>query len=208
MPAFIADQLKLRRWSSDLVLEGGGIDVNGAGKLLTTEECQLSQVQARNPGRSRREIEPAFRDYLGVREVIWLNRGISGDDTHGHVDDVARFTAADTVVTVTEPDKSDANHQPLKENLALLRARPDLRVATLPMPEPVYFAGQRLPASYANFYIANRCVLVPTFADPHDVRALRTLARLFPGREVIGIPCRDLVLGLGTLHCMTQQQPA
>jgi agmatine deiminase len=212
-PARIAEWLHLRRFepalgSRRLVLEGGSIDVNGAGKLLTTEECLLSDVQARNPGVSRRDLERAFRDYLGVRETIWLNCGITGDDTHGHIDDLARFTSLDTVVTVAEPDQSDANHEPLKENLARLRARGDLRVVTLPMPEPVYFAGQRLPASYANFYIANGLVLVPTFIDKNDSAALRTIERLFPGRAVVGIPCRDLVLGLGTLHCMTQQQPA
>ena len=175
--------------------------------LLATEECLLSPVQARNPGLTRGQMERALAGYLGATEVVWLGRGIAGDDTHGHVDDLARFTACDTVATVVEPDKSDANHEPLKENLARLRARGDLRVVTLPMPEPVYFAGQRLPASYANFYIANGIVLAPTFADPHDRAALNTLARLFPDREVVEIPCRDLVLGLGTLHCMTQQQP-
>jgi agmatine deiminase len=153
-------------------------------------------------------MEQALADYLGATEVIWLGRGIAGDDTHGHVDDLARFTSRDTVVAVVESDKSDVNHEPLKENLARLRSRRDLRIVTLPMPEPVYFAGQRLPASYANFYVANGIVLVPMFADPNDRVALNTLARLFPDREIIGIPCRDLVLGLGTLHCMTQQQPA
>jgi agmatine deiminase len=207
VPEFLASRLNMRRWEPDLVLEGGSIDVNGAGKLLTTEECLLSEVQARNPGVSRSQLEAAFRDYLGVTEVIWLGQGIAGDDTHGHVDDLARFTARDTVVTVVEPDKSDANYEPLKENLGRLRARKDLRIATLPMPEPVYFAGQRLPASYANFCIANGLVLAPVFGDPNDVPAMRTLGRLFPDRAVVGIPCRDLVLGLGALHCMTQQQP-
>jgi agmatine deiminase len=207
-PRFIAKKLKLPRFDPGLVLEGGSIDVNGGGKLLTTEECLLSDVQARNPGVSRREIECALADYLGVTEVIWLGRGIAGDDTHGHIDDIARFTASDTVVAVMEPDKSSANHEPLKENLVRLRSRRDLRVVTLPCPEPVYFAGQLLPASYANFYIANRLVLAPTFGDSQDRPALNTLARLFADREVIGVPCRDLVLGLGTLHCMTQQQPA
>ena len=208
VPRFIAKKLKLPRYEPGLVLEGGSIDVNGAGKLLTTEECLLSDVQARNPRLSRAGIERALADYLGATEVIWLGRGIAGDDTHGHIDDIARFTAPDTVVAVAEPDKSSANHEPLKENLARLRSRRDLRVVTLPCPEPVYFAGQLLPASYANFYIANRLVLVPTFGDVHDRVALNTLTRLFPDRQVIGIPCRDLVLGLGTLHCMTQQQPA
>ena len=207
-PRFIAKKLKLPRFEPGLVLEGGSIDVNGSGKLLTTEECLLSDVQARNPGVSRREIERTLADYLGATEVIWLGRGIAGDDTHGHIDDIARFTACDTVVTIIEPDKSSANHEPLKENLARLRKRDGLRVVTLPCPEPVYFAGQLLPASYANFYIANRLVLAPIFGDPQDRVALNTLAKLFTDREVIGIPCRDLVLGLGTLHCMTQQQPA
>jgi agmatine deiminase len=208
VPEFIARALHLERIETGLVLEGGSIDVNGAGKLLTTEECLLSGVQARNPGLSRGDLERAFRRYLGVRETIWLGRGIAGDDTHGHIDDIARFTSADTVVVAIEPDKSDSNHQPLKENLARLRYRKDLRIATLPCPEPVYFDGQRLPASYANFYIANQIVLVPVFGDKNDSIALGTLQGLFKTRSVIGIPCRDLVLGLGTLHCMTQQQPA
>ena len=207
-PHFLALKMEMERWAPDIVLEGGSIDVNGAGKLLTTEECLLSEVQARNPSLSRGELERALKDYLGISEVIWLGRGIAGDDTHGHVDDLARFTSKDTVVTVVEPDRSDANHEPLKENLGRLRARKDLKVATLPMPEPVYFGGQRLPASYANFYIANGMVLAPVFGDPHDRVALNTLQRLFPDRKIVGIYCRDLVLGLGTLHCMTQQEPA
>lgn len=208
LPAAIAENFRSKLIEPGLVLEGGSIDVNGAGKLLTTEECLLSDVQARNPGVSRRSLETAFKKYLGATDVIWLNRGIAGDDTHGHVDDLARFTSRDTVVTVIEPDRSDANHEPLKENHQRLRSRKDLRVVTLPLPEPVYFNRQRLPASYANFYIANGLVLVPVFGDPNDRVAWNTLARLFPDRAVIGIPCRDLVLGLGTLHCMTMQQPA
>jgi len=196
-----------------VVLEGGSIDVNGRGTMLTTEECLLSSTQQRNPGLGRLELEQVFADYLGVRRVIWLNRGISGDDTHGHVDDIARFVAPDTVVACVEPDPRDPNHEPLAENLARLHAARDqdgapLRVVELPMPAPVVFRGQRLPASYANFYIANRLVLVPTFNDANDRIALDVLAELFPDRKVAGIPCRDLVLGLGTLHCMTQQQPA
>jgi agmatine deiminase len=196
-----------------LVLEGGSIDVNGAGSILTTEECLLSDVQARNPGLSRTDMESVFRDYLGARHTLWLRNGIAGDDTHGHVDDLARFTNAQTVVVAAECDPSEANYEPLKENLALLREMRDqdgapLRVETLPMPEPVFFDGQRLPASYANFYIANRLVLVPTFNDANDRTALNTLAGLFPDRKVVGIAATDLVLGLGTLHCMTQQQPA
>jgi agmatine deiminase len=195
-----------------IVLEGGSIDVNGRGALLTTEECLLSPVQARNPGLTRGEIEDILRDYLGATRVLWLNKGIAGDDTHGHVDDLARFTAPRTVVTVVEEDPSDPNYQPLRENVARLKKMKDqdgrpLRVETLPMPEPIYFDGQRLPASYANFYIANEIVLAPTFNDPRDRLALDTLAKLFPKRRVIGIACRDLVLGLGTIHCMTQQQP-
>jgi agmatine deiminase len=207
IPKAIAKKFGMPRHEPGLVLEGGAIDVNGAGKLLTTEECMLSKIQARNPGISKRELETALHRYLGATDVVWLNRGIAGDDTHGHVDDIARFTSVDTIVTAVEPDKSDANHEPLKENLARLHARKDLRIATLPMPGPVYFNGQRLPASYANFYIANKIVLAPLFADKNDRVALNTLAKLFPDREIIGIPCRDLVLGLGTLHCMTQQQP-
>jgi agmatine deiminase len=213
-----APRLKLPLWDPvhagrRVVLEGGGIDVNGEGTLLTTEEWLLSRKQQRNPGFTRRDYEAVFREYLGVTNVLWLGRGITGDDTHGHVDDLARFVNPTTVVTVIEHNRRDPNYQPLRENLARLRRMKDqngrrLRVETLPMPEPVYFAGQRLPASYANFYIANRLVLAPTFADPADRDALNTLARLFPGREVVAIPCRDLVLGLGTLHCMTQQQPA
>ena len=207
-PAFISRKLKMQRFEPGLVLEGGSIDVNGAGKLLTTEECLLSDVQARNPGLGRRELEQTFKEYLGIQEVIWLNRGIAGDDTHGHLDDIARFTAADRVITMVELDKSDVNHEPLQENLQRLLARKDLRITPLRMPEPVYFAGQRLPASYANFYIANKLVLAPTFGDKNDTMALCALEVLFPDRAVVGIPCRDLVLGLGTLHCMTQQQPA
>jgi len=196
-----------------VVLEGGSIDVNGQGTLLTTEECLLSPVQARNPGFDRADMEAVFRDYLGATNVLWLGNGIAGDDTHGHVDDLARFVDPSTVVTVVEPDRSDANFAPLQDNLARLRKMKDqdgrpLRVETLPMPEPVYFDGLRLPASYANFYIANQLLLVPTFNDANDRAALNKLADLLPDRKVVGIACRDLVLGLGTLHCMTQQQPA
>ncbi len=209
-PAHIASKLGLKRFEPRLVLEGGSIDVNGAGKMLTTEECLLSDVQARNPGLGRKDIERAFAENLGVRDVIWLGNGVAGDDTaYGHVGLIWKMsTDRDTVVTMVERDRAQANHLPLKENLARLRARADLRVETMPMPEPIYFAGQLLPASYANFYIANKLVLAPTFMDPNDQLALKTLGRLFPDREVVGIACRDLVLGLGTLHCMTQQQPA
>jgi agmatine deiminase len=196
-----------------VVLEGGSIDVNGQGLLLTTEECLLSKQQERNPGMSRADYEEVFARYLGVDKVIWLKRGIAGDDTHGHVDDLARFVNTNTIVTVVEDDPKDDNYEPLRENLELLhqatdRAGKPLRIVPLPMPEPLYFDGQRLPASYANFYVANALVLVPTFNDPNDRIALAKLAEAFPDRQVVGIHCGDLVWGLGTLHCMTQQQPA
>lgn len=204
----IGRRLGLHTFEPGMVLEGGSIDVNGAGLLLTTEECLLSSEQARNPGRSRAEIETVLRDYLNIDRVLWLNRGIAGDDTHGHIDDLARFVSADTIVTAVENDPCEANYEVLQENLRILNAIGGLRIVTLPMPQPVYFDGQRLPASYANFYIANDTVLVPTFNDSCDRIALNILADVFPNREVVGISCIDLVLGLGTLHCMTQQQPA
>lgn len=196
-----------------VVLEGGSIDVNGAGLLLTTEECLLDTVQQRNPGLSQQELEQVFAEYLGVKKVLWLGRGITGDDTHGHIDDLARFVAPRTIVTVVEENRDDPNHGPLRENLERLRNMMDLaghsfEVVPLPMPAPLWFDGQRLPASYANFYIANDRVLVPTFNDEQDRRALGILADLFPGRKVIGIHAVDLVWGLGTLHCLTQQEPA
>lgn len=195
-----------------VVLEGGSIDVDGQGALLTTEECLLSEVQQRNPGLSREKLERVFSDYLGIDQVIWLGRGIAGDDTHGHVDDIARFAGPATIVAAVEPDTSDPNHAPLKENLALLKAArtpggKQFTVVELPMPRPVVFRGQRLPASYANFYVANGLVLVPTFHDPNDRVALNLLAEVFPDREVIGVHSMDLIWGLGALHCMTQQQP-
>jgi agmatine deiminase len=207
-----------RSWTPEvkgrrIVLEGGSIDVNGDGTILTTEECLLSDVQARNPELSAHQLEGIFRDFLGARHTLWLRNGIAGDDTHGHVDDLARFTDKNTILIVSEKDPKEAHYEPLKENLALLREMRDqegqlFRIETLPMPAPVFFDGQRLPASYANFYIANQTVLVPTFNDPNDRIALNKLADLFPTRKVIGISSTDLVLGLGTLHCMTQQQPA
>ncbi len=195
-----------------VVLEGGSIDVNGTGLMLTTEECLLSEVQQRNPGVSREQLEQVFSNYLGIDRVIWLNRGVAGDDTHGHIDDIARFVSPDTIVTAVEPDTRDANHEPLAENLARLKAArtpagKQFTLVELPLPRPVVFRGQRLPASYANFYIANGLVLVPTFHDPNDRIALNILAEVFPDREVIGIHCVDLIWGLGALHCMTQQQP-
>jgi agmatine deiminase len=206
VPAYIAKQLKLPARRTDMVLEGGSIDVNGAGMLLTTEECLLSPVQARNPELKRADIESRLREHLGVKRVVWLKNGIAGDDTHGHVDDLARFVGPKTVVAASENDRSDTNYEPLRENIEILRST-GMRVIKLPMPRPLLFCGQRLPASYANFYIANDLVLVPTFNDPNDRVALTILARLFPTREVVGINCTDLIWGLGAIHCMTQQQP-
>ena len=196
-----------------LVLEGGSIDPNGEGLLLTTEECLLSEVQQRNPGVSREQLERALRDYLGIEQVIWLNRGIAGDDTHGHVDDIARFAGPATVIAAVESDESDMNYAPLAENLERLKAArtadgKQLTVVELPMPRPIVFRGQRVPASYANFYVANGVVLVPTFHDRNDRVALNILAEVFPDRDVIGVHSVDLIWGLGALHCMTQQQPA
>jgi agmatine deiminase len=214
----IATLTSMRAWqpmieNRRVVLEGGSIDVNGAGCLLTTEECLLGDVQVRNRGFSRQDYERYFADYLGVRKVIWLGRGIAGDDTHGHVDDVARFVGPRTVVMAVEEDAADPNYEPLQENVLRLKDATDadgqaLEIVPLPMPAPVWFDGQRLPASYANFYIANDRVLVPTFDDPNDRIALGMLAELFPGRTVVGVHAVDLVWGLGTLHCLTLQQPA
>lgn len=214
----LAESFHWQTWMPEMkgrrvVLEGGSIDLNGAGSILTTEECLLSDVQARNPTLSAHHLGSMFRDHLGAGNTLWLRNGIAGDDTHGHVDDLARFIDERTIVIVSEEDRQDANYEPLKENLALLREMREqdgrlFRIETLPMPMPVFFDGQRLPASYANFYIANEIVLVPTFNDANDRIALNKLAGLFPARKVIGIGCTDLVLGLGALHCMTQQQPA
>jgi len=223
IPRRVAKRLKMRAWVPEvqlatgrahrLVLEGGSIDTNGQGALLTTEECLLSDVQQRNPGVSREQLEGAFRDYLGIEQVIWLGRGAAGDDTHGHVDDITRFVGPARVATAVEPNTRDENHGPLAENLKRLKAArtregKQFEIAELPMPRPVVFRGQRLPASYMNFYVANGLVLAPTFHDPNDRVALNTLAQVFPDREVVGIHSVDLIWGLGALHCMTQQEPA
>jgi agmatine deiminase len=204
-----------KRPSSDerLVLEGGGIETDGMGSLLVTEEWLLSDVQVRNPGLDRMGYEEAFREHLGIRHVIWLGEGCVGDDTHGHVDDVARFVAPGTVVLAYEADPADAeNHRRSVDNFRRLErasiGRSALRIVKLPFPRAVYMQGERLPASYANFYVANGVVLVPTFNDPNDRVALNIIADLMPDRAVVGIHAVDLVWGFGTLHCLTQQQPA
>jgi agmatine deiminase len=217
----IARRFRLRQWQPTatiagkawrVVLEGGAIDVNGDGTMLATEECLLDDVQARNPGLPREELERILAAHLGVRKVLWLGRGIAGDDTHGHVDDLARFVDETTVALAQEADPTDSNYEPLRDNLRRLRSMKTangkrLRVVPLPMPAPLFLDGVRLPASYANFYVGNAVVLVPTFNDPNDRRALEILAQLFPTRAVVGIHAVDLVWGLGTLHCMTQQEP-
>jgi agmatine deiminase len=194
------------------VLEGGAIDVNGRGTLLTTEECLLSTTQQRNPAMDRAAYEQMFADYFGIQSVIWLAEGIEGDDTHGHADDVTRFVSPNTVITMIEADAQRANYSDLQHNLGRLKAARDqdgerLNVVEIPMPRPVVFEGRALPASYANFYIANGVVLVPVFNDPNDRIALNTLAELFPDREVVPIYSGDLIWGLGALHCLTQQEP-
>ena len=219
IPERVAARLKVplvraRAGSRDVVLEGGSIDVNGRGSLLTTEECLLDPaVQVRNPGLSRSELEAVLRDYVGATNVLWLGKGIAGDDTHGHVDDVCRFVNPGTVVLCRESDPQDANYRPLAENRERLEGMrledgSKIDVVDLPMPAPLHFAGQRLPASYANFYIANAAVLVPTFNDPNDRVALGILAELIKDRPVVGVHAGDLVWGLGTIHCLTQQEPS
>jgi agmatine deiminase len=217
--ARIAELAGVARWSpvtesgERFVLEGGAIDVDGDGTLLATEECLLDRIQERNPGVSRDAQEKILSDALGITRVIWLGRGIAGDDTHGHVDDLARFVGPGKVLLAQESDGADENHRVLAENRERLQGARDARgrkleVIPLPMPCPLRFEGRRLPASYANFYIGQRVVLVPTFNDARDRFALGILSELFPGREVVGIHAVDLVWGLGTLHCLTQQEPA
>jgi agmatine deiminase len=209
-PTRIAKILDVPVFYPGMILEGGAIDVNGAGALLTTESCLLNKN--RNPNLSREEIEQRLRDYLGVRDILWLGDGITGDDTDGHIDDLARFVSESAVVTVVEENRDDENYEPLQKNLARLRAMKiggaALDIITLPMPKKIMRDGLRMPATYANFYIANTRVLVPTFADPADEVALSVLRECFPNRRVIGIDCRELIWGLGAFHCLTQQQPA
>ena len=195
-----------------VVLEGGSIDVNGRGTLITTEECLLSTTQQRNPSMDRAAYEHLFADYFGAQSIIWLDSGITGDDTHGHVDDITRFVAPNTVVTMVEPNERSENYAALHANLGRLKnARTadgqKLDIVEIPLPRPVVFEGRQLPASYANFYIANGVVLVPVFNDPNDRIALNTLAEIFPTREIVPIYSGDLIWGFGALHCMTQQQP-
>ncbi|MGH9480504.1 MAG: agmatine deiminase family protein [Terriglobales bacterium] len=211
VPGRVAALLGLPVFRPGMVLEGGSIEVNGRGTLLTTEACLLHPN--RNPQLDRAAIEARLCDYLGVGHILWLGEGIAGDDTDGHVDDLARFVSPQVVVTVVEEDRNDANHEPLRGNLERLRQMRDergrsLEIHTLPMPAPVEHEGQRLPASYANFYIGNRVVLLPQFECAQDAEARRVMERLFPGREIAGLDCRDLVWGLGAFHCLTQQQPA
>lgn len=194
-----------------LILEGGGIEVNGGGLMMVTEEWLLSKVQVRNPGMLAGDYEKAFDEYLGVTDTIWLGQGAVGDDTHGHVDDIARFSSRDTVILAYEPDPADGNHERSADNLHRLKLfaeKHPLRIVMIPFPRPVTMNGERLPASYVNFYIANGAVLVPTFNGPADRVALNGIAEAFPRYTVIGIHAVDLVWGLGTLHCLTQQQPA
>ena len=203
----------LRPDGGRVILEGGAIETNGLGLLMVTEECLLSPVQERNPGLDRAGYEQVFRRWLGVDHTIWLGEGCEGDDTHGHIDDIARFVDASTVVAMVEEDSADANHAPLAANLRRLRAMRDqdgkpLAVVPLPMPPEHVVAGQRCPASYANFLLVNGGALVPTFGVPEDARALAILREVLPGRDVIPVPCGDLVLGLGTIHCLSQQEPA
>jgi agmatine deiminase len=210
IPTRIAAELGLPVLTPGVVLEGGSIEVNGAGTLLTTEQCLLNPN--RNPGLSRSELERYLRDYLGVRKILWLGQGIEGDDTDGHVDDLTRFVAPDTVVTAIEDDPADPNYAPLRDNLARLRGMTDqegspLRIVELPMPPALYYEGRRLPVSYANFYLANGVVLLPGFERRRDAAARAVLQPLFPDRQVSVINCVDLVWGLGAIHCVTQQWP-
>ena len=219
LPGFISNQFKLTRFipehnSKQVLLEGGSIDINGKGTLITTEECLMEQqTQVRNPGFTKKDYAEVFKKYLGIKNVLWLGKGIAGDDTHGHVDDLCRFVNENTVVLVNEENSTDENYYSLQENKERIKDfkledGSKLNVVELPMPEPVVFKGQRLPASYANFYISNAAVLVPTFNDPHDRIALGILSELFTDRPVIGIHAVDLVWGLGTIHCLTHEQPA
>lgn len=206
--------IDVKYYNQSVTLEGGSIDTNGEGTLITTEECLLDpKVQTRNPGFTKKDYEKIFKQYLGIEKIIWLKKGIVGDDTHGHIDDVCRFVNKNTLLLCSEKNPDDENYQNLNENKEILQ---DVRLADgsklevieLPMPKPLYFDGQRLPASYANFYISNAYVLVPTFNDVNDRIALGILSELFPDRKVVGIHAVDLVWGFGTIHCLTHEQPS
>ncbi|MHA3771411.1 agmatine deiminase family protein [Verrucomicrobiota bacterium sgz303538] len=210
VPTRVAEHLGLPVYYPRIVMEGGSIDINGSGTLLTTRSCLLNPN--RNPDLNQEQIEQKLRDYLGVKNILWLGDGIEGDDTDGHVDDLTRFIDRTTVVTVVEEDEDDPNYEPLQENLALLQTMQaedgtPLDVIKLPMPRKIVRDGQRLPASYANFYIANKVVLLPVFADVNDKWALAVLEKAFPTRKIVPIDCRELIWGLGAFHCLTQQQP-
>lgn len=211
IPRKIAEWQGLPCFEQSMILEGGSIDVNGKGTLLTTRSCLLNPN--RNPHLSQAQIEQQLKDYLGVSKILWLGEGIVGDDTDGHIDDITRFVNPNTIVTAIEEDKSDDNYEPLKENYEQLKTMTDqddrpFNIITIPMPEPVYEQGQRLPASYANFYIANNVVLVPTYRCANDLKALEILQKCFPTRRVHGIDCSDLIWGLGAIHCVTHEEPA
>lgn len=211
VPRRIAEMFSFRRFEPGIILEGGAVDVNGSGSLLTTEQCLLNPN--RNAGLSRSEIERYLADYCAARHVIWLGGGIAGDDTDGHIDELARFVEQRTVLAAVEDDPQDVNYEPLRDNFARLHAACDeqgrsLEVVAMPMPRPVYFGEHRLPASYMNFYVANGLVIVPQFGQPSDAGAMHTLARLFPGRRICGLRAVELAWGLGAFHCITQQQPA
>ena len=211
VPAAIAQRLGRRRFAAGIILEGGAIDSNGRGTILTTEECLLNPN--RNPQLSKADMERYLRNYLGARHVLWLGRGIAGDDTDGHIDELARFVGPKTVVAALEEDPNDENYEPLQENFERLKKMTDqdgraLQVIALPMPRPLFYDDARLPASYANFYIANGLVVVPQFNEPADQRVIEILARLFPDRRIVGLPATDLAWGLGAFHCITQQEPA
>ena len=210
VPTRIGDRFGLQVFHPNMILEGGSIDVNGAGALLTSESCLLNPN--RNPSLSREQIEQRLREYLGIFQVIWLEHGIEGDDTDGHIDDISRFISRSTVLTMVEENPEDPNHKPLRRNLEILREVKSngspISVITLPMPGRIDRDGLRLPASYANFYIANSVVLLPVFSDPNDAKAIAVLTRAFPDRKIVPIDCRELIWGLGAFHCLTQQQPS
>jgi agmatine deiminase len=211
IPALIADYLKLPYVNPGIVMEGGSVDFNGMGSLLTTTACLLHEN--RNPGLNQDQIEQFLIDYYGIEQVLWLGEGIEGDDTNGHIDDLTRFTSADTVITMIEPNKQDVNHSILNENLKQLKKLrllngKQLNIAEIPMPEAMFYEGQRLPVSYANFYICNAAVILPVFGCKQDQQAIDILSKCFPDRPVIGIDSIEIIWGLGSWHCLSQQEPA